>query len=636
MSDVNPIELSSNTIIKLFDHEQKKMINCSLNYQILSTVKMVTPKSDVYTAILSDSTHKYKNFVIKKNTQEPEFASYQIINITILYSTSLKTEKNPVFVVSKYAFISSASTLIGNPINITDDIITSISIIRTRVEDTNTNNKDISQPITQAENKTPNLLTKPPITSISVKPKFPAISSGDAVIRKSVLLVDEKRDIVACPSNAMPLAQLSTFTKDLVVHIRVIKVSELKSYTSKQGGQGCLFSFIIIDKEGTEMQVGCFNKVAEKFSSIVKLYKVYVIKGGFVKVNDKKFNSTKADFKIVLEDKSVMQQVEDNGEIKMFSLDLVKLSDIINMPIKSTVDVMGVVIELCDAIEKQTKNGGEVKMRKIYIVDESLHKMELSLWKANASLEINTNDVLLCKNLKIGDFNGKNVATMEDSQILINPENIPEAEALRELITNYRGDYSTMTSTGAITSVVSQNLDIKFLRDVLDSLNKFNKRGEEDQAQVKVVISNFVNSEKHIYSGCPNNNCKRKLSESVQSQGFYCAECKTFYDKPVYYYNISIIVKDTSCEFWVDVFGNLGDKITGISADEYKKAFVERDDQKLQSIVQRIEYRNFILQIKPKVANFNSTLKKKLQILNIEPVDRHSDFSRMYKSLTFC
>jgi hypothetical protein len=266
-----------------------------------------------------------------------------------------------------------------------------------------------------------------------------------------------------------------------------------------------------------------------------------------------------------------------------------------------------------------------------------LFKIELTLWKANANLPVKINDVLLGKNLKVGDFNGRNLATFEESQIILNPSGIGEIDSLRNLIKNYKGDYSTMTSTGKHTSVLSQNCSIKRMKDVLYSLNKYfstnSTGGDEQVTNIKATVFNFTKSEKYIYTGCPDQNCKKKLTESVQQKGYFCGLCKVFYAKPAYYYNISIIIKDTSADFWVDAFGKLGDKLLGISAEEYRNLLDSGNEEKMNNLQKKVEFKTFIFQIKPKVSFFNNSLKKKLQILNIEPLDIKNDFNRLLKAI---
>ena len=52
---------------------------------------------------------------------------------------------------------------------------------------------------------------------------------------------------------------------------------EVKTYSQKSTGK--LFYFIVLDREGSEMQVTCFNKAADKFFEMVEENEVYEIKG---------------------------------------------------------------------------------------------------------------------------------------------------------------------------------------------------------------------------------------------------------------------------------------------------------------------------------------------------------------------
>ena len=118
-----------------------------------------------------------------------------------------------------------------------------------------------------------------------------------------------------------PLKKLTTFSRDFVIFVRVLKKSEIKLFETRNNGinsnnQGKLFYFIVLDKENNEMQCTCFNKAADKFFDIIEEDKLYEIKGGYVKINDRKFTRNKSDYKIVLEENSVITEKVDNGLIK--------------------------------------------------------------------------------------------------------------------------------------------------------------------------------------------------------------------------------------------------------------------------------------------------------------------------------
>lgn len=632
VDDINSdtdLELNKDCIYTLFKYDFKKKIELDINLQILSLTKMDSQNNEIYTCVLSDSIKKYKNFVIRKLGANDVFKPFTIIKIQSFHSTMIKTEKYPIFVVSEYKLLGSFKTIIGSPVSFSDLELANLC----------TNDKDKEKVNSEEANKE----IKNNQILLKSTPNFPDLSKEDAKKRIQIFHEENVQDYTLpngdklkdLLENASPLNKLSTFTKDLTVVVRVIKISEMKSFYSNKG-QGCLFTFIVLDKEGTEMQVACFNKVAEKFHTKVKNMKVYAIKGGYVKVNDKKFNNTKAEFKIVLEDKSIMEEIQDNGSIKMYALEVIKLKDILNVNIGTFVDCLGVVIEVGELIHKTTKNGS-FNMRRIFIVDESLFKIELSLWKSHTNTPFKMYDVILGKNLKVGDFNGKNLATFDDTQLIVNPKDLSEADKLREMIMNYKGEYLTMNSTGQKLNVLSQNCEVKRINEVSSSLNKFihnaSQGGEETMVNIKATVFNLFMTDKYVYPGCPDNNCKKKLTESIQSKGYFCSLCNVLYENPAYYYNISIIIKDCSGEFWVDVFGSLGDKLFGMSADDYKKLLQSGNDEKLKNLQNRINYKTFIFQIKPKVTFFNNSLKKKLQIMNIEKLNYKTEINRMLQDI---
>ena len=665
------VNLSTNSLKNLFKYEMKKKVEVNLTLQILSLIKMDNQKNEIFTAVLSDSNNKYKNFVLKKLGNHPSFNNYQIIKVVSLFSTVIKTEKYHVFVISEYELLGNYDGLIGTPLSFTNDELANICgsgnetencVVGEDVKGDNKNTRESKNVNDREVGKDDNIVKDGKennpfpaykgnstfhnkFTSSTIKPNqvnIPSISHKEAEARTKIFnhehfVPNPNINMKEIISLSTPLSQLSTYTKDLCVVVRAIKVSEMKSfYTNK--GQGCLFTFTVLDKEGTEMQVACFNKTAEKFHQRVIQAKVYVIKGGYVKVNDKKFNNTKSNFKIVLEDKSIVEQIEDTGEIKLYSLEVIKLKDVLNLPVGAFVDTLGVVVELHDPINKTTKNGANFSMRKLYVVDDSLFKIELSLWKANAELPIKQYDVILGKNLKIGDFNGRNLATFEDSQIHINPQNCIEADQLKARITSHKGEFSTMTATGRQTSVLTPNCIIKKIKEVSDSLDKYfyngSPGGEEPITQIKAVVTGFHKSDRYVYMGCPDSNCKKKLQEkSINFKGYRCTSCDVFYDTPAYYFNISVVLKDCSGDFWVDVFGNLGDKLLGITAEQYKHIYDTGNDDKMNALINKVDFKSFIFQLKPKVTNYNNALKKKFQLVNIDNITFKSDFNRMLKSL---
>ena len=132
------------------------------------------------------------------------------------------------------------------------------------------------------------------------------------------------------------LKQLTTFSRDFIIFVRVTKKSEIKTFETKNNNmgtssQGKLFYFIVLDRDGNEMQCTCFNKAVDKFFDEIEEDQLYEIKGGYVKLNDKKYTRIKSDYKIVLDENSKITKKIDNGTIKKNNMTIVKIKDIQNI-----------------------------------------------------------------------------------------------------------------------------------------------------------------------------------------------------------------------------------------------------------------------------------------------------------------
>jgi len=66
-------------------------------------------------------------------------------------------------------------------------------------------------------------------------------------------------------------------------------------------GEGQIFNFDLIDRDGTMIQATMFNEVAIKWFDQLQENKVYIFSGGSIKMANKKFTSIKNDFCITFD-----------------------------------------------------------------------------------------------------------------------------------------------------------------------------------------------------------------------------------------------------------------------------------------------------------------------------------------------
>lgn len=436
------------------------------------------------------------------------------------------------------------------------------------------------------------------------------------------------------------LKQLTTFSRDFIILIRVTKKSEIKTFESRNSGsgssQGKLFYFIVLDRDGNEMQCTCFNKAVDKFFNIVEEDQLYEIKGGYVKLNDKKFTRIKSDYKIVLDENSKITKKIDNGIIKKNNMNIIRIKDIQNMNLYSIVDLCVVVLSVGEKTIKNTRNGSQ-PLRKIVVADVSRYKIEISLWRVHSDTEVKFGDILLINNVKIGEYKGRTLTTFDETCIKINPPKTNEyVKELDEFIqkNDIKGEFLTLENTSELrqeTKEESENYTSVHIRDVLESLDEY--EDVTNLSKVTAIVTQILHNEKNFYMGCSDRNCKRKLKIEGDSDEYICPGCRKSTKTPTYYYTLSLRVKDASTEYWIDIFGKTAESILKITAEEYKNILENRDEEKLKEITNKVEFKVFNFWVKPKIQTYNTVSKKKLYAYRIEPYNQKAEAHKLVKYL---
>jgi replication factor A1 len=80
----------------------------------------------------------------------------------------------------------------------------------------------------------------------------------------------------------------------------VKKPATMRPYKNDRG-EGQIFNFDLIDRDGTMIQATMFNEVAIKWFDQLQENKVYIFSGGSIKMANKKFTSIKNDFCITFD-----------------------------------------------------------------------------------------------------------------------------------------------------------------------------------------------------------------------------------------------------------------------------------------------------------------------------------------------
>ena len=285
-------------------------IETDIYLQIFSFKETERDSKKVYMMSLCDQDYKFNSFFLASNESIPELKEGKIIHIK---EVSPRKIKNSIFIRIK-------------DFNLLDSILPLNEVKEIKLEDLN-------------------------------KPKQDSSKKKE----KEMLIEKEDSSLPLAEDAYTSLKQLTTFSRDFIILIRVTKKSEIKTFESRSNAmgtnQGKLFYFIVLDRDGNEMQCTCFNKAVDKFFDIIEEDQTYEIKGGYVKLNDKKFTRIKSDYKIVLDENSKITKKIDNGTIKKNNMNIVKIKDIQNMNLYSIVDLCVVVLNVGEKMIKNTRNG---------------------------------------------------------------------------------------------------------------------------------------------------------------------------------------------------------------------------------------------------------------------------------------
>lgn len=594
--------LSREAISYLFSLELNthSTFDIKLTLQILTIqkAKQKSPNSpQMYTATLIDTRFNYGGFVIIRNMNEKYKPLKENDIITILSVSPVKTNTNSirVFVVPKYERSKTKYPLLypfTTPYK--EEKINSFGLIEEEIDEKEESGSSSNQITTTSDAKQ---------------------------IEKKIK-----------ENKYTPLKHLTTFSKNFTILIRVTKKSPIKNLSSSGNFKGASwFYFVGIDIENVEIQIMCFNQLVDVFYPQIQENEVYEITDGYIKINDSKHLITNTDYKIVLNENSKISKVIGGELIKPEKIEITTIYEMGFLPNYKSVNALVYVIQSEDKVLKHTKNG-DLYMKKLVVGDASGYNICCSLWRELSHLELMKGDIILIKKAKVGEFNNnRNLSTYDDSSIEKNPKEFKEEiEILTKFINEHQNETKALNSPKNPYNFYFYKVD--YINDIITNTEKNGKNNTGHGFKVKATITQIMHNEKNIYFGCPNDACKKKLTD-LQINNKFCENCRTSFEETACYYNISIRVKDCSFEYWIDIFGKCGEELFGMAPDVYYRALVQKNKIVLKAISMHIEFHEYYLFTKQRSQHYGPNNKKKLYAYKIERVETTQESKKLLEGL---
>ncbi|KAF5185413.1 Replication protein a dna-binding subunit a [Thalictrum thalictroides] len=436
------------------------------------------------------------------------------------------------------------------------------------------------------------------------------------------------------PARIIPIAALNPYQGRWAIKARVTAKGDLRRYNNARG-DGKVFSFDLLDSDGGEIRVTCFNAVVDRFYDSIDVGKVYMISKGSLKPAQKNFNHLKNEWEIFLEATSSVEVCPDeDSSIPKQQFSFSRIIEIENTENNSVLDIIGVVTSVNPSVPILRKNGMETQRRVLNLKDQSGRSVELTLWgefcnKEGRELQDMVDSgffpVLAVKAGKVNDFSGKSVGTISASQLFINPE-FPEAYSLRQWFDSGGKDTVSQSISRDIMPGGKRNEIRKTVSQIKEE--GLGRADKPDWVSVKAYVS-FIKTDTFCYTACPlmigDRQCSKKVIKSGDTR-WQCERCNQEFEECDYRYLIQAQVQDHTGLTWVTAFQETGEEILGCSAKQlYSLKNDEQDDGRFEEIIRQSLFNQYLLKLKIKEEMYGDEQKVKITVVKAEKVDPSSE-----------
>ncbi|CAG8592330.1 9051_t:CDS:10 [Funneliformis mosseae] len=391
----------------------------------------------------------------------------------------------------------------------------------------------------------------------------------------------------------------------------VIQKSDLRTWTNARGS-GKLFNVTLMDNSG-EIRATAFNQQAEEYANLLQLNKVYYISKGKVNIAKKQFSNVQNDYEITIEASTVIEPADDLAVPIKIKIDPVKISDLINYEKDQTVDVVAAIKEISETTQITTKAQKMIDKRDIIIVDDSGYEIRLTTWgqQVNELRDVELGTIVICKNARVGDFQGKNLSMYGVSRLMIDPD-IPQTYPIR-----LERETSVFASNSYSGSSNFRNDPEKTIAQIVNENIGHNSEKAEYFVTRGTIV--FIKKESMFYAACPTDGCNKKVIEDGENS-YRCEKCSRSFDHVKYRYIFGINVSDHTDGMWFHCFNETGSIIMGKDANELNN-IKENDESFFEDWIDSRFFKTYIFKCRAKMENYQEKNIIKYHVTEVIPVD---------------
>ncbi|THH19467.1 hypothetical protein EW146_g1696 [Bondarzewia mesenterica] len=429
-------------------------------------------------------------------------------------------------------------------------------------------------------------------------------------------------------NSIFPIEGLSPYQNNWKIRARVTQKSDVRTY-SNQRGEGKFFNVTFMDDSG-EIKATGFNAVVDELYDKLHEDKVYYISKARVNLSKKKFSSVSNEYELSLERSTEIEECLDTANLPVVKYNFVELSGLKDLAKDSICDVIGIVKDVGELGEINTKTNRTIQKRDLTLVDRSGFSVRLTLWGKQAEqFQADQPRVVAFKGVKVGDFGGVSLSMFSSSTMSVSPD-IPEAHLLRGWYDDVGAATSFTSQSSAGPSAAGATINRNEMRTISDV--KESQLGmtadKVDFFSLRATIMH-IKSDNISYPACPTAECNKKVIEG--HDGWRCEKCDRSFEKPEHRYIMSMAVADYTGQAWLQGFNDVGLAVFGMPANDLHE-IKERDDTQYNSIMLKSTCHMFNFACRAKQDTFNDQTRVRYGISRIQPVDYAAE-ARAYVDL---
>lgn len=375
-----------------------------------------------------------------------------------------------------------------------------------------------------------------------------------------------------------------------------------------------------------------FNDMVDKYFDLLQVGQVYEVSGASVKMANKRYSNVKNDYEMTMENDTMIRPVVDGAtSIPAERFSFVPINGLFDKAKDEVIDVIGIAHEVGELGSITVKSTGkQLTKRDVTLLDKTGHAVRMTLWGKEAEdfADFKNRAVIAVKGVRVNDYNGRTLSTLNNSVISVNPD-ISEAHELRGWYdaVGYSQPPTLISVAGAAAAgnAGAGKDERKLIQQLKDeNLGQFEK---PDFANIVATLTYFRQDSTLYYQACPSESCSKKVIDDGPGV-FRCERCQKVYDRCEYRYVMSAQVSDESGQTWLNFFNDSATAILNMSAEELHRLKID-DEEAAKKVFERALLQTYLFKLRIKQEMYQGEPKTRYMVIAALPVNHVDESKRL-------